>query len=132
MRRFFMCQQIYLLALPHGLGVDIFLYAVAVLILLPVEIVLVMEDIVFPVLSSGDCANLCHLSRSFGSIFESGNDESISPEEKDQPKRCAEGRKDGEQKSGPSPKNSINAVNDPGSEDHHEEVLGEIVCGDNA
>jgi len=89
-----------------------------------------MDDIVFPLFSSGDGVDLCHLSCDFNPFFKGGDDEPVSPKESQQSKQSEYRGKDGKKECGPSFKYCVNPVDDPTSKYHHKKVLRKIISGD--
>lgn len=122
-----MRQQINLLVLPQGLDVSILFYTISELIFLSIEIVLVMDDIVFPLSPCGNGIDFSDLTCNFSSICKSGNDEIISPEESEQSnggQNCCE---DSQKESSLSLEECINCVNRPTRKDHYKKILSQII-----
>jgi hypothetical protein len=126
---FLVGKQVYLLTLFDHPGICILFYTIAKLICMPVKIVLVMDYVVSSLFTCGDRIDRDDLPNSFSSIHKCRNDQSVSPEESKQSKRCENGSNDREEESGLPFKQGINSVDRPAGKDHDEKVLGQIICG---
>ncbi len=118
-----MRQQIDLLTSSQLLGKGVFLYTVAEFIFFPIEIVLIMDDVVF---TNG--VYLSHLPNGLSSICEYGNDKRVSPKEGQQPKQCENCREDGKEERSFTLKDCIDPIDNPAGKDHHKKVLCQIIC----
>ena len=74
-------QQVHRLALFDAPGICILFYTILKLMVLPVEIVLVMDDVVSSFFACGDRIDRRDLPNGFNSIHECGDDQFVSPKE---------------------------------------------------
>jgi hypothetical protein len=129
MRSFLMRQQMDLLTLFEGFDIIILFYPITKFILLPVEIVLVVNDVIPAPFAGEDCIDAGHLSAGFNAMDKGGNDESISPKEGQQTKRGENGGNGREKERHSAFKQRIDSVDHPAAKDHDEKVLGQIIPG---
>ena len=125
MRCFGVCQQIHSLTLSQLFCVGILFYTVVVLMGLSVELVLIVDDVIFV-----ERFYLGHLTCDLHSIHKRGSDEIVSPKESDQPNGHENCSEDGEGGGKVPFEERINSINDPACKDHHKKVLRQIISGD--
>jgi hypothetical protein len=118
-----------LLALLQGFDIPILFHAVAKFIFLPMQIILVMDGVVFSALSSGDGVDADDMSSGLNAIDKGGHDEPISPEESQQPKRCKNSCNNREKESSVTLKERIDPIDHPAGKDHDEKILSQIIRG---
>lgn len=122
---FGVCQQIHSLTLSQLLSVRVLLYTVVVLMGLSVELVLIVDDVIFV-----ERFYLGYLTCNLHAIHKRGDNEIVSPKESDQPNGHENCSEDGEGGGKVPFEERINSINDPACKDHHKKVLRQIISGD--